>query len=167
MAPKMKRISLYISLLLLSVCAAVVSISSAAEPASPSKAFIDGTAPGWRALGEADFVNVNCAPDTWSWKDGTIHCTGKPVGVMRSKKPTTNFELVAQWRHLKSRRQLGHLRLDDRGGAEGPEAGKLPPAASKCRCSTTATPSSTKSRPARRPIGSRPTATCFPSARRR
>lgn len=71
------------------------------EPALPH-ALINGTGPGWRPLGEADFVNVNCDLDTWSWKDGVAHCTGKPVGVIRTKDPFTNFELVAQWRHLRS-----------------------------------------------------------------
>ena len=66
------------------------------------KATIDGTGLGWRELGEADFVNVNTDPDTWTWKDGIVHCTGKPVGVTRSQKPITNFELVAMWRHLKA-----------------------------------------------------------------
>ncbi|MCC6794037.1 MAG: DUF1080 domain-containing protein [Candidatus Hydrogenedentes bacterium] len=65
------------------------------------KAFINGDGPGWRALGEADFVNVNCAPDTWSFKDGVISCTGTPVGVMRTKNKVKNFELVVQWKHLK------------------------------------------------------------------
>ena len=73
----------------------------AAKPDSP-RAWIDGKGPGWVELGEDDFVNVNCDPDTWSWRDGVIHCTGTPTGVMRSKEPYTNFELVAQWRHLKS-----------------------------------------------------------------
>jgi hypothetical protein len=67
-----------------------------------TKAFIDGAGPGWRALGEADFVNVNCDPDTWTWEDGLAKCTGRPVGVIRSKAPITNFELVVQWRHLRS-----------------------------------------------------------------
>ncbi len=31
-----------------------------------------------------------------------VHCTGKPVGVIRSPTILTNFELVAQWRHLQS-----------------------------------------------------------------
>jgi len=66
------------------------------------RAFIDGEGPGWRALGEEDFVNVNLDPDTWTWKDGVAHCTGKPVGVIRMPKPLKNFELVAQWRHLKN-----------------------------------------------------------------
>lgn len=72
------------------------------EPAAPLKAFIDDTAPGWRTLGAADFTNVNCAADTWTWSAGQVHCTGQPVGVIRSQKTYTNFELVAQWRHLKS-----------------------------------------------------------------
>jgi hypothetical protein len=45
---------------------------------------------------------VNCFEDTWTWKDGNAKCTGKPVGVIRSKKPYTNFELVAEWKHLQS-----------------------------------------------------------------
>jgi hypothetical protein len=65
------------------------------------KAFIDGAGPGWRSLGEADFVNVNCNADTWSFKNDQIQCTGTPTGVMRMKEPITNFELVVQWKHLK------------------------------------------------------------------
>jgi len=72
------------------------------EAAALPKACIDGTAPGWRELAEQHFVNVNCNPDTWSWKDGIVHCTGTPVGVVRTDKQFTNFELVAEWRHLKS-----------------------------------------------------------------
>ena len=71
------------------------------EPPALPKAFIDGTGPGWVTLGKADFVNANCAEDTWSWKDGITHCTGKPVGVLRSQKQYKNIELVVEWRHLK------------------------------------------------------------------
>ena len=92
------------------VCGAVVgclcvfptAASRAQQSTPPPKAFIDGTGPGWRALGEEHFVNVNCDPDTWSWTNGMVRCTGKPVGVIRTKKLHTNFELVAQWRHLQS-----------------------------------------------------------------
>jgi len=66
------------------------------------KAFIDGTGKGWRALGADDFTKVNSQPDTWSWKDGVLHCTGKPVSVMRTRKEFTNFELVCEWMHLRS-----------------------------------------------------------------
>lgn len=70
------------------------------EPASP-RAFVDGVGPGWVALSLKDFEKVNCEDSTWSEKDGVIHCTGTPVGVTRSKKQYTNFELVSEWRHLK------------------------------------------------------------------
>jgi 3-keto-disaccharide hydrolase len=66
------------------------------------KAFIDGTGPGWVALGFQDFTPVNGDPDTWSEQGDIIHCKGKPVGVTRSEKQYTNFELVAQWKHLES-----------------------------------------------------------------
>ncbi len=72
------------------------------EPAVSPRAFVDGTGPGWRPLGGEDFVNVNCDPETWTWKDGFASCTGSPVGVTRTKEQYTNFELVVQWRHLKS-----------------------------------------------------------------
>ena len=66
------------------------------------KAIVDGNGPGWVALGEQDFAHVNCNPETWSFKDGIIHCTGLPIGVMRTTKQYTNFELVVEWKHLKS-----------------------------------------------------------------
>jgi hypothetical protein len=77
----------------------------AADEKSPvlQKAFIDGSGPDWKPLGGDDFVNVNCDKETWTWKkDGSCRCTGLPIGVCRSKKPYTNFELVAEWRHEKS-----------------------------------------------------------------
>jgi hypothetical protein len=72
----------------------------AEDAISLPKACIDGEGLGWVQLGEHDFVNVNCDPDTFSWKDGIAYCTGKPIGVIRTQKPYTNFEMVAQWMHL-------------------------------------------------------------------
>ena len=65
------------------------------------RAFIDGTAEGWKNLGPADFINVNGAKDTWTWKDGILYCTGRPVGVMRYEKQLTNFEMLLEWRHMR------------------------------------------------------------------
>lgn len=80
----------------------LASVVHSDETADLPKAFIDGNGLGWVSLGEADFVNVNGEPDTWSWEDGLAKCTGKPVGVIRTKKQYANFELVAQWQHLES-----------------------------------------------------------------
>jgi hypothetical protein len=115
-------------LLAVCACALVVNLHigplSAEEPAP--KAFLDGSGPDWRALGEADFENVNCAPDTWSWSDGVAHCTGQPVGVIRSKKLFANFELVAQWRHLKSGGNSGIFVWVPPASLEGLKPGALP-----------------------------------------
>ena len=83
-------------------CLLILSLALADESPKSPKAFINGEGPGWKTLAEADFVNVNCNDETWNWKDGAVHCTGQPVGVIRSQKQYTNFELVLQWRHLKS-----------------------------------------------------------------
>ncbi len=92
----------------------------------PPKAFIDGTGPGWAALGEADFVKVNCDDDTWTWKEGEVHCTGLPVGVTRSKKAYTNYELVCRWRHLKSAGNSGVFVWAPEKAIEGIKPGSLP-----------------------------------------
>lgn len=84
-----------------------VEANASAQDAAKNKASsivgarIDGTGPGFKALGQADFVNVNCDADTWKWSENLIECTGKPTGVVRSQKVYTNFELVVEWRHLK------------------------------------------------------------------
>ena len=72
----------------------------AEEKATP-KAFIDGhSGPGWKVMGKDDFARVNCDPDTFQFReDGTIHCTGRPSGGLRSQKVYKNFEVVFEWRH--------------------------------------------------------------------
>src|SRR5437588_1021616 len=46
------------------------------------------------------WVNVNCAPETWSVRDGMIHCTGRPTGALRTPRQYENFILELEWRHL-------------------------------------------------------------------
>jgi hypothetical protein len=106
--------------------AAPLALGGSDEPADFPKAFLDGTGPGWRALGEADFANVNCNPETWTWKGGVLHCTGQPVGVLRTKQPLTNFELVAQWRHLRSGGNSGIFVWASEQALEGIKPGSLP-----------------------------------------
>ena len=90
------------------------------------RAFIDGSGPGWAALGEEDFVNVNCAEDTWTWTDGGAHCTGRPTGVIRSQKQYKNFELVVQWRHQRSGGNSGVFVWVIPESLEGLRPGRLP-----------------------------------------
>jgi hypothetical protein len=46
------------------------------------------------------WTNVNCAPETWTVHDGMIHCTGKPIGALRTTQQYENFILELDWRHL-------------------------------------------------------------------
>ncbi|MEM9479059.1 MAG: DUF1080 domain-containing protein [Verrucomicrobiota bacterium] len=72
------------------------------ERSGSKSATIDGSGPGWRAMTEDEFTNVNCDDDTFVWReDGVIACTGSPIGVIRTKEKHTNLELVVEWRHLK------------------------------------------------------------------
>ncbi|WP_406700519.1 DUF1080 domain-containing protein [Singulisphaera sp. Ch08] len=95
-------------------------------PSSPPKAFLDGTGPGWTTLGEADFAHVNCDPDTWTWKDGGVFCTGKPIGVTRSVKEYRNFELVASWKHHRSGGNSGIFVWAPKAALEGIKPNTLP-----------------------------------------
>lgn len=116
---------------LLCVCLTYLAVSAAVpadRPAEQPKAFIDGTGPDWQPLSIDDFVNVNGDKDTWSGKDGDIHCTGKPVGVCRTKKLYTNFELVAQWRHNKSAGNSGIFVWVPEDVLKDLKPGKLPSA---------------------------------------
>jgi hypothetical protein len=36
--------------------------------------------------------------ETWSVKDGAVHCTGKPAGYMRTKQTYANYLLHVEWR---------------------------------------------------------------------
>lgn len=101
-------------------------ISGAQEETAP-RAFIDGTGPGWRMLSEADFAHVNGDPDTWSWKEGITYCTGRPIGVLRTAKQYANFELVAEWRHMRSGGNSGIFVWASEAALAGLERDKLPP----------------------------------------
>lgn len=62
----------------------------------------DGFVPLFNGKDLSGWVNANCAPETWSVKDGVITCTGIPTGAMRTEKQYENFVLEVEWRHLKS-----------------------------------------------------------------
>jgi hypothetical protein len=115
-----------IFLLAIAICAsAEESADLASLPAS--RAFIDGHGPDWRRLTADDFVNVNCNADTWKWQDERVVCTGTPVGVIRSKREYTNFELVLEWRHERDGGNSGIFVWTPAAALEGLKSGSLPP----------------------------------------
>ena len=46
------------------------------------------------------WINVNCASETWTVRDGMIICSGVPTGVLRTDRQFENFILELEWRHL-------------------------------------------------------------------
>src|SRR6266511_4213196 len=70
-----------------------------------------GVETDWRPLFNgrdlAGWVNVNCAPNTFSVRDGVIVSTGVPTGVMRTERQYENFELELEWRHMKPEGNAG------------------------------------------------------------
>ena len=62
----------------------------------------DGFVPLFNGRDLTGWVNANCAPETWSVRDGMIHCTGLPTGALRTERQYENFILEVEWRHLVS-----------------------------------------------------------------
>lgn len=78
-------------LLLLASCANMDASHSESEDGFRS--LFNGTdLSGW--------IPVNTAPSTWTVRDGLLHCTGKPIGELRTQRMYQNFTLELEWRHL-------------------------------------------------------------------
>jgi hypothetical protein len=57
---------------------------------------------GKDATGWTYFMRSNSAPEnTWSIRDGLIHCTGKPTGYMRTEKRYADCRVTVEWRFVK------------------------------------------------------------------
>ncbi len=61
----------------------------------------DGFVPLFNGRDLSGWVRVNCGPDTFTVRDGTIVCSGKPTGVMRTERQYENYVLELEWRHAK------------------------------------------------------------------
>lgn len=84
--------------IVLSTVALVIGLSFLAAGACDEPEFMPLS--GGKDL--AGWVNVNCAPDTFTVRDGMIHSTGIPTGVMRTEKQYENFILELEWRHMQA-----------------------------------------------------------------
>ncbi|MBL8802410.1 MAG: DUF1080 domain-containing protein [Planctomycetes bacterium] len=65
------------------------------------------------------WVNVNCAPSTWTPMPDRILCSGVPTGVLRTEKQYENFELELEWRHLARQGNAGLFVWSDALTARG------------------------------------------------
>jgi hypothetical protein len=162
------RISAVLLAVALIVAAGALRVDLAGQtPVDQPKAFIDGTGPGWRTLGPNDFARVNDDPDTWRWDGDVLTSTGVPIGVRRTRAEFRNFELVIEWRHLKSAGNSGVFAWVPMKALDGLPRDALPKWGIEVQMLDTATASGfANGTPASRTTGSRPTATSSPSATR-
>lgn len=61
----------------------------------------DGFEPLFNGRDLDGWANVNCAPETFTVRDGMIHCDGVPTGALRTTRQYENYILELEWRHLK------------------------------------------------------------------
>lgn len=73
----------------------------AESPPSVSVEIFSTAAPGWRQLTGQDFERVNGDDKTLVFDGDEALGSGTPIGVTRTKKQYSNFELVIEWMHLK------------------------------------------------------------------
>ena len=60
------------------------------------------------------WVPINVAPNTFSVRDGIIVSSGIPTGLLRTERQYENFIIELEWRHMKTGRKRGAVRLGRR-----------------------------------------------------
>ncbi|MBC8356181.1 MAG: DUF1080 domain-containing protein [Planctomycetes bacterium] len=46
------------------------------------------------------WVRTNTPPETWTFNEGMLVCSGKPVGELRTEQMYQNFIMELEWRHM-------------------------------------------------------------------
>src|SRR5258708_20021902 len=92
---------------LLVVVGALAAPAARADDAPLQPLFNGKDLSGW--------VNVNCAPGTFTVRDEIIVSTGVPTGVMRTEKQYENFVIELECRHMKPGGNAGLFIWGDAG----------------------------------------------------
>ncbi len=67
----------------------------------------EGFSPMFNGTDLAGWVLTNTPSETWSFEDGVLFCTGKPIGEIRTEKMYQNFVMEVEWRHMVPRGNAG------------------------------------------------------------
>lgn len=93
----MKRFSVH----LIAVATSVLLLSPRVPAAE------DGFEPMFNGKDLTGWVLTNTPPETWTFQDGLLVCTGKPIGEIRTEKMYQNFIMELEWRHMVPRGNAG------------------------------------------------------------
>lgn len=90
-----------IALLTLAAVSSMFAVESvAAEKESGFRPLLNGkNLDGW--------VRTNTPESTWTFNDGMLICTGKPIGELRTERMYQNFIMEVEWRHMVPRGNAG------------------------------------------------------------
>jgi hypothetical protein len=80
-----------------------VLLSSSHVPAAAE----DGFEPMFNGKDLTGWVLTNTPPETWTFQDDLLVCTGKPIGEIRTDKMYQNFIMELEWRHMVPRGNAG------------------------------------------------------------
>jgi hypothetical protein len=70
----------------------------------------DGFQPMFNGKDLSGWTVVNGDKSTWSFQDGKVVTSGKPIGFMRTEKHYENFELEMEWMHI-NKKDVGNSGL--------------------------------------------------------
>jgi len=101
------------------IAALVAGLLTIWTTASAAQTDDAGLRPLFNGRDVSGWVNVNCAPGTWSVRDGMIVCTGVPTGVMRTDRMYENFILELEYMHLHTGGNAGLFVFSDALTAPG------------------------------------------------
>lgn len=87
------------------VCAVAVAVTLGGPAAVADQT--EGLKPLFNGKDLTGWVNVNCAPETWTVADNMIHCTGKPICELRTDRMYENFVLELEWMHTVPKQNAG------------------------------------------------------------
>jgi hypothetical protein len=73
----------------------------------PVRAAEEGFVPLFNGKDLSGWVDVNCAPKTFTVRDKMIITTGVPLGFLRTARQYENFILEMEWKHLKKKGNSG------------------------------------------------------------
>lgn len=118
---RMKSIALSLCLAAVAANGALAQDEAPNQPAPPSRENEVALFNGHDFTGWTFCMKDNADPfKTWSVTNGVIHCTGKPIGYLRTTQSYSNYFLTVEWRFLKVAPKadntgiLVHMQLPDK-----------------------------------------------------
>jgi hypothetical protein len=84
------------TLFILILMAITINAQNSGRKTNKTELFNGNDFTGWKFC-----MAKNAAPEnTWSIRNGLIHCTGKPNGYIRTEKTYSDFRVTVEWRFI-------------------------------------------------------------------